>query len=784
MTEKIGRYEIKGEIGRGGMATVFQAYDPLFERTVAVKVLPQQMTHEPEFRARFVREAKTIAALEHPAIVPVYDFGEEEDQPYLVMRYMPGGSLAERLQQGLIDVQETAVIMQRIASALDAAHQQGIVHRDLKPGNILFDQYGDAYLADFGIVRISQSSAALTASGGVLGTPAYMSPEQVYGDKELDGRSDIYALGVIVFQMLTGTVPYQADTPAKVMMAHVIDPVPHVLEKRPDLPQECEGIIQKAMAKEREQRFATARDLSNALHQLTATHPAPDLPKQEVDYRTPFATPGPTAANAATIDLAPGTATTLPAASSNKWIWLLAGGLLVACISIGFISLLTWQANRTEQATATAVALLAQQGTQTADASQVLATMAALETAVAQETTTAQETSTAQETAAAQETALALAAQATGTAVAKANIAATAAATRATATALAATETAVPTLTPTPVPAGCIAPLYGPVTGELPHELDNLIESAYAGLNTRDFIVQAIVGNPFTTQVGRWDVGITFRQTQSNEEMRLVIRADGVWNLNNRSAAGDNFIQDGNLSAFLDLTETGQNELLLIAQEEIGYFFLNNNFIAQLDLSSRTNTGDVSLSTGYYTVDEQENAITTYQDFTVWPLNPVAGPLSGELTHIDDGLVKAISSDVDQQNFIATVTFQNPYALTTGSWDYGFTFRRMDVGEQMWLIVSSSAAWNLVDRRAGEDIFLSDGTLSDLDTDAQGTNQIILIALDEQGYLLVNGQFVSALNLSSRMASGNISAVTAFFTGNEIEGNATGYSDFTVWALP
>ncbi|MCA9944140.1 MAG: serine/threonine protein kinase [Anaerolineales bacterium] len=267
--EKIGRYEIKNEIGRGGMATVYEAYDPRFERTVALKMLPREFMHEAEFRARFTREARTIATLEHPAIVPVYDFGEEDGQPFLVMRLMTGGSLSDRLADGPIPIDEAAVILKRLGSALDRAHSKGIIHRDLKPSNVLFDQYGDAFLADFGIVHVSSSTNALTASGSLVGTPTYMSPEQVYGDKQLDGRSDIYALGVILFQMLTGNTPFDADTPARMMMKHVMDPVPQILSVRPDLPPACNDIINKAMAKERDERFSSATDLSSALTAVT-----------------------------------------------------------------------------------------------------------------------------------------------------------------------------------------------------------------------------------------------------------------------------------------------------------------------------------------------------------------------------------------------------------------------------------------------------------------------------------------------------------------------------------
>ncbi len=260
-----GRYEIRSELGRGGMATVFHAYDPSFERDVAIKVLPPAFLHDPQLRARFEREAKMIASLEHPAIVPVYDFGEEGGQPYIVMRYMAGGSLADRLQQGALSLEETSRVISRLSPALDAAHARGIVHRDLKPGNVLFDQYGNAFLSDFGIARLQQQDSATLTGSAIVGTPAFMSPEQIQGEKTIDGRSDIYALGVLVYQMLTGQAPYQADTPAKVMLMHLLEPVPHVLDARSDLPAGCDQVIQKAMAKSPDDRYQTAGEMAAAL---------------------------------------------------------------------------------------------------------------------------------------------------------------------------------------------------------------------------------------------------------------------------------------------------------------------------------------------------------------------------------------------------------------------------------------------------------------------------------------------------------------------------------------
>ena len=260
------------------MATVFLANDPRFGRKVALKVMSQALRDDPTFRGRFEREARIIATLEHPAIVPVYDYGEERAQPYLVMRYMPGGTLAERIIAGPLSLETAVPIIQRLAGALDHAHQQGVIHRDLKPGNILFDQYNNAFLTDFGIVKLAQATTTGLTGSGVIGTPAYMSPEQIHGEADLDGRSDIYTLGIILFEMLTGHKPYRADTPVKQMMAHVLNPIPQIREAKPELSDDFEIVIQRALAKERDARFSTAAELTKAISQtLLGLHPTPDL---------------------------------------------------------------------------------------------------------------------------------------------------------------------------------------------------------------------------------------------------------------------------------------------------------------------------------------------------------------------------------------------------------------------------------------------------------------------------------------------------------------------------
>ena len=265
--DKIGRYKIKSELGRGGMATVYRALDPSSNREVAIKVLPPEMLHNLITRARFKRELKLVASLEHPAIVPVYDVGEDNDQPFFVMRYMSGGSLAAMIKRERFSLSDAAIIMERLASALDHAHSKGIIHRDIKPDNVLFDAGNNPYLSDFGVAKFTE--AAVSATGhDVMGTPAYISPEQARGEN-VDHRADIYGLGAILYEMLTGERPYPGDTVIGVAVQHVNDPIPDILKARPDLPVEVDAIIKTAMAKDRQKRYNTALDLALALNKAT-----------------------------------------------------------------------------------------------------------------------------------------------------------------------------------------------------------------------------------------------------------------------------------------------------------------------------------------------------------------------------------------------------------------------------------------------------------------------------------------------------------------------------------
>lgn len=265
--ETIGSYKILEEIGKGGMATVYRARQASVDRDVAIKAIRRSIANDPEAVQRFQREARLIARLEHPHILPIYDFDGAHDPPYLVMRLLESGSLEEVMEQGLLPHEEITYLMRQVCSALDYAHRQGIVHRDVKPSNIMIDPQGNAFVSDLGIARIAAegSGRQITATGAIIGTPDYMSPEQAQGRDDIDARADIYALGAMLFQMLTGEPPYAADTPMNVLMKHIHEPVPFVRERSPDVPEPAEAVLQKAMAKDRQARYATALELSQAI---------------------------------------------------------------------------------------------------------------------------------------------------------------------------------------------------------------------------------------------------------------------------------------------------------------------------------------------------------------------------------------------------------------------------------------------------------------------------------------------------------------------------------------
>jgi class 3 adenylate cyclase/tetratricopeptide (TPR) repeat protein len=275
---KLGSYEILEEVGRGGMAAVYRARQTSVDRDVAIKVIQGNFSADDQAVMRFQREARLIARLEHPHILPVHDFDGAHQPPYIVMRYLEGGTLKNVLQRGRLPIEEALYLLSQVVGALDYAHRQGIVHRDIKPSNIMIDKDGNAFVTDFGIARIIENSEGqITGTGTMLGTPDYMSPEQIRGESDLDLRADIYSLAVMAFQMLAGRLPFQSATPMGVVVMHLNLPVPDITTLVPELPEGTNAVLKKAMAKDRELRYDSVvtflAELTQALGKSIAVRP-------------------------------------------------------------------------------------------------------------------------------------------------------------------------------------------------------------------------------------------------------------------------------------------------------------------------------------------------------------------------------------------------------------------------------------------------------------------------------------------------------------------------------
>jgi len=339
--QMLGSYRIINQVGQGGMATVYKAYQASMDRNVAIKVLPSQLADSKEFIQRFKQEAHIIARLEHAHILPVFDYGESEGITYFVMRYLDAGTLKDKMEDGKpLSLNEIDRFFTQLADALSYAHSLGVVHRDLKPSNALIDSQGDLFLTDFGIAKILENaSTRLTQTDAILGTPAYISPEQAQAEK-VDQRSDIYSLGIILYEMVTGRVPYVADTPLAVILKHVTHPLPLPSSLKPDIPEAIERVILKALAKNPEDRFATVGDF------LTAWKSSLDVKTssgQSFDTLTAL----PSSPSAVLTQEQPDPVARTSANSDNRTRWIISGFAVMFLLIVAGIAFIGFNRNNT-----------------------------------------------------------------------------------------------------------------------------------------------------------------------------------------------------------------------------------------------------------------------------------------------------------------------------------------------------------------------------------------------------------------------------------------------------
>lgn len=333
--ENIGPYRIIEQLGQGGMATVYKAYHAALDRYVALKVLHPAFYEDRTFTGRFQREARVVAKLEHPNIVPIYDFAEHDKRPYLVMKYIEGETLKARLSRGPLQAAEITQVVDAVGSALAYAHRQGILHRDIKPSNVLISNDGGMYLADFGLARIAQAGESTLSTDSIMGTPQYISPEQARGDKDLDAGTDIYSFGVMLYEMVVGQVPFNADTPFSIIHDHIYTPMPLPRSINKEVPESVERVLLKALAKERVDRY---EDVPAMVRAFKAAWETAGVLMQGTELTVPpFTARGGEAEMGQGADLGASDVAEEPKKKRSPWTFVAAGVLLTVICMFAFI---------------------------------------------------------------------------------------------------------------------------------------------------------------------------------------------------------------------------------------------------------------------------------------------------------------------------------------------------------------------------------------------------------------------------------------------------------------
>ncbi|MEW5872085.1 MAG: serine/threonine-protein kinase [Chloroflexota bacterium] len=596
------RYRIVRLLGQGGFGAVYRAWDTNLSRPCAVK---ENLDTSPEASRQFAREASVLANLSHPNLPRVTDHFTIPDQgQYLVMDFVEGEDLASLMQQrGILPVDQALGWISQVADALSYLHsrQPPVVHRDIKPANIRITPEGKATLVDFGLVKFFDPGLKTTIGARAV-TPGYAPPEQ-YGQGSTDTRSDIYALGATFYNLITNQQPLES------VRRMVGGRMRSAQEINPQVPQHVGMAIERAMAIEPGQRYQNAEEFKNAL-KLTA--PRPVMPPPSTGGRideTMVVTPQSEARVRPASQMAAPRVSAPPASSagvgygripaqrpaktrgSRVTVGLGVAALIVICLGfalgIGYWAIGSDQRNAqaTEDAAMRATLDERVRTTSTAQAAST-ATLRAVATVTAQ----------------VQQTAVAKLA---GTATAQAAVAVTEHAREDFMAKLLASRTLV----------------YGPSSGSLAHNSgDGLISADQASVDFSNMVIEVRLYNPYATTDGTWDYGLLFRHAGKNDQYRLVLRSDKTWVLLNNSGDADGVIVVEDELPSLNTSQGGWNTIRLICQNEQGYFYLNDAFVTELDLSARLVSGDVFVATGIYLNDEIDGNVTEYQQFTIWSI--------------------------------------------------------------------------------------------------------------------------------------------------------------------
>lgn len=739
-----GPYQIIHKIGHGGMATIYRAYQPAMDRDVAIKVLPQEFVGDKEFYARFVQEARLIAKIEHPHILPVYDFGEVDGMPYLVMRYLDWGTLKDFLNKQPLAIKTIDRIFTQLARALGHAHGMGVIHRDIKPSNVLVDQYGNVFLTDFGIAKLVESTTKFTPTGALTGTPAYVSPEQARGESQPDFRTDIYSLGVILYEMFTGRLPFEAETTVAMLMMKVSEPPTPPSKINADIPSPIEIVILKALAQNPAERYQSMKEFLDAWREALAAIGETSIDSPDEDWDSP---PGVADVGKITPD---GSAAADRRRKGKRqgiphWGWIGAAIILIILAAGAFLY---------------------------GNSPSLIPLQRAL--------------------------ALPFIREITGGALPGPTNAAITPAGGTTIPFSSATDTPLPptaTVTAAPRPTqndptstpSVIRRSFGPISGILPHGGQNRVQQVFSRLNERDFVAKATFNNPYSGGMNIWDIYMFFRSPDGKEGYRLVVRSDERWELLDHRQVGLEArvipIAFGNLVG-LNPRSDGSNTIGLIVIENKGFFFLNDNFMARLDLSKRVEAGDIAIGTGFSPNSQVPGEQTRYIDFTIWSISPFFGPANGNLVHSGLGEPVAFNVDADLWNFVAMARVTNPYPSAMSAWSEGFAFRSNGVEDQYRVFAKSDSTIQFGEIKPEYTTWISQSEPANLKLAQGDRNDLILLAWGDQGLFFVNGMWVAKLDLSSRKYPGDVAVGTGFYGSDQIKGKEMLFEDFTIWELP
>ncbi|MCE7946476.1 MAG: serine/threonine protein kinase [Chloroflexi bacterium CFX4] len=712
----LGQYQLLEIIGEGGMSTVYRAHQASMARDVAVKVIQPTAEQHEEFFARFDREAHVIAALSHAHILKVFDYGVQDGIAYLAMELLRGGSLADRIARGPMSLPAIAAVLNEIAPALDYAHQKGIVHRDLKPHNILFDEAGNLFLTDFGIIKLQGADQALTRDGAVVGTPAYIAPEQWQGES-IDRRADIYALGITTYQMLTGRLPFERETLYDLMQQHLTQQPTPISAYRGGMPASLQAVMNRVLAKRREDRYVTTAefavsfaraaaewqaqagtDATSDTDRIVPTHNAPtrlsrDTPREPQPSYAPaqsfpmssdstqpinveemgITLPPPSVASRAEPPPAPLAAIAPPPAPRSfpvpMPVLALGGALIVLVLFIILASAGGGAISASDQtATAVVIAVLSQTPTETPTETPTITPTATLDPA--------------------------LAAPATATEI------------------LAASLTFTPSSEPSPSPS-----------------------PEPAATQTVAF-VEVLTATPTPTRTPTLTPTFTPSQT---------------------------------------LTPTRTTTFTPTPPPT----FTATNTPTATATNTATSTPDFAGTEAAIQTATLRSFEVAAQRAAAGAV-PVFEPRSGELIHSTRSGPEVLAAEVNVRNLVIEALFSNPYGTDEGRWDYGFFFRDEGTNRQYRLAVISDGRWGLLLRDGDTSTTVVSGTLENLNVAVDGSNTLRLVVNDGTAWFFLNGKFIEQLDVSAKRVAGDVQIFTGLFGGNKINGRVTRFSGFVV----